>query len=414
MPLFSVEVEGYRAFRDKAKIDIHPLTLLYGENQAGKSTLLRLLVLLADSLYSGRGLLNLHSSVIPKNVVFRDLGWLGAGNESSKPSFSLSGHNGASLTLKFGDEGGVLVDRITCKKEHNLFDAWLAGQVHRTNEHFQGLYEGEYGDQEWSGTLKFENLIPKGLPDGINQIVASIQDDFSRLEYIQWLGINRIIDGNGDGRGAARCCLSDGSDLISLIKGDLEKPILESVSTWLRQQGLGESIVIQESINNPPIFAIKSRRGVKELPASLAGEGVRSLLPILLCMAWAEMKQERTPSFLAIEEPESHLHPTLQVKFFDRLVETIKCGIPVVLETHSVYLLRAMQLAILEGKLSTDDVGLYWVGQKDENSASASFVEKITIENDARLSGWPLGTFETEQELSYEIMDLRWKKGTDS
>ena len=48
MPLFSVEVEGYRAFRDKAKIDIHPLTLLYGENQAGKSTLLRLLVLLAE------------------------------------------------------------------------------------------------------------------------------------------------------------------------------------------------------------------------------------------------------------------------------------------------------------------------------------------------------------------------------
>ena len=40
------------------------------------------------------------------------------------------------------------------------------------------------------------------------------------LTYIQWLGVNRIIDGRGDGREAARCCSADASDLISFITGD--------------------------------------------------------------------------------------------------------------------------------------------------------------------------------------------------
>jgi predicted ATPase len=407
MPLFSIEVEGYRAFRDKAKVDIHPLTLLYGENQAGKSTLLRLLVLLADSLYSGRGPLNLNSSAV-KGESFENLGWQGVSNDSSKPSFSLIARDGVSLTLKFGEERDfVFVDRLSCKSENTVFNSSVADDVHRVSEHVSALYAGKHEGHGWSGDLNFKNLIPTGFPEKIEKIVQDIQSDLSKLKYIQWLGVNRIIDGRGDDRGAARCCSADASDLISFITGDLERSILNSASTWFREQGLGDSIEIQSGK-----FAIKSKWGVRELPVSLAGEGIRSLLPILLCAVWAEKKQEKSPSFLAIEEPESHLHPTLQVSLFDRLLETVKSGIPVVLETHSVYMLRAMQLAVLDGRLSPDDVGLYWVGQKEKSSAS--FVEKIMIENDARLSGWPLGTFETEQELSYEIMDLRWKKGTDS
>ena len=45
MPLPVLQLESFRAFRDRAELELRPLTLLYGRNQVGKSTLLRLLPL---------------------------------------------------------------------------------------------------------------------------------------------------------------------------------------------------------------------------------------------------------------------------------------------------------------------------------------------------------------------------------
>ncbi|MCI5141852.1 MAG: hypothetical protein D3909_09040 [Candidatus Electrothrix sp. ATG1] len=131
-------------------------------------------------------------------------------------------------------------------------------------------------------------------------------------------------------------------------------------------------------------------------------------MPILVCSCWAETKNAAAPTMLAVEEPEAHLHPTVQVALLDRLVETVQAGIPVVLETHSVYLLRAMQVAVLEKRLTPEEVGLYWVEQTKE---SVSKAKRIGISPDATLTGWPPEVFEKEQELAHRIFDLRWTKG---
>ena len=44
--LFALKLSALRSFRDEATLDVRPLTLLYGFNQAGKSSLLRVLALL--------------------------------------------------------------------------------------------------------------------------------------------------------------------------------------------------------------------------------------------------------------------------------------------------------------------------------------------------------------------------------
>jgi predicted ATPase len=113
------------------------------------------------------------------------------------------------------------------------------------------------------------------------------------------------------------------------------------------------------------------------------------------------------PSLLAIEEPEAHLHPHLQVALFQRLLDTVRAGVPVVLETHSVYVLRAMQIAVLRGQLDPAQVGLHWVAQDADGAASVLPVE---VRADAVLSGWRPLAFEQEQELAHEILDLRWKR----
>lgn len=54
---FTIKAKLFRAFREEVSFEIKPLTLLYGFNQAGKSSLLRLLPFLADSNQLEPGLL---------------------------------------------------------------------------------------------------------------------------------------------------------------------------------------------------------------------------------------------------------------------------------------------------------------------------------------------------------------------
>ena len=48
--LRAVTIKGYRSYLEETRMELRPLTLLYGRNNAGKSALLRVLPILADSV----------------------------------------------------------------------------------------------------------------------------------------------------------------------------------------------------------------------------------------------------------------------------------------------------------------------------------------------------------------------------
>lgn len=219
---------------------------------------------------------------------------------------------------------------------------------------------------------------------------------------IQWFHANRLTEWNAEwDKRAIRCCSRTGSDLPDRLTG--KKEILNNASEWLNRT-IQEELEIQSDSQGKKRFQLR-KTGLEARGVHLAGEGVRSLLPILLSACWAEFGQEDSPTMLAIEEPESHLHPTIQIELFNRLLETVEAGIPVILETHSIYILRALQLAILEGKIASEKVRLYWFEQDTEGAA---FLETIQIGDDAIFRNWRPGVFEEEQNLSRKIVDKRW------
>jgi len=403
----TIRVASYKSLKDEVEIRLRPLTMLYGRNQAGKSTLLRLLPLVADCLQPGVPALDLQSPAL-RGATFKELGWLGQ-DPTYSPRLTFIAtevEHEPTYQIELTDQDGCVPNRIELRHgpAGDKFKVSLDGLPERTATQIRALYAGNYKGKEWSGELEFSSLVPSGLPDEAQTIVSAVALSLECLKRIQWLIANRLFEHQPSVRNA-RCCSPDGSNLATLLKAN--DPVLKLASDWLAHQDrIGVEVSVQADSTGQVGFEIRPAGG-ERLPLRLAGEGLRALLPILICASWADTKQADSPSMLAIEEPESNLHPNLQIALFDRLVETCRASVPVILETHSVYMLRAMQRAVLRGDLQPQDIGLYWLDQAD----GAASCTEITVIEDATLEGWLPGEFEQEQELAREIMQLRWDRG---
>jgi predicted ATPase len=81
------------------------------------------------------------------------------------------------------------------------------------------------------------------------------------------------------------------------------------------------------------------------------GFGVSQVLPVItLCYYVPER------SILILEQPEIHLHPTVQMALADAIIDAVKTrSIQVIIESHSEHFLLRLQRRIAEGVLSPKD-----------------------------------------------------------
>ena len=99
---------------------------------------------------------------------------------------------------------------------------------------------------------------------------------------------------------------------------------------------LGGSVRIERSeITNYPRFAYRPDGWEDDLPLANASSMVEELAPVVLYLRHWVMPG----NVLIVEEPESHLHPAMQVKLTRQLALLIALGIRVIITTHSEWVL---------------------------------------------------------------------------
>ena len=99
---------------------------------------------------------------------------------------------------------------------------------------------------------------------------------------------------------------------------------------------------------------------------------------------------------LIIDEPESHLHPAMQVAFARQIAEIVRAGVRVVLTTHSEWVLEELGNVVGRsrltdrsagksgiGSLDARDVGV-WPFESAENGGGAT-VREIALDTDTGL-----------------------------
>ena len=170
-----------------------------------------------------------------------------------------------------------------------------------------------------------------------------------------------------------------------------------------------------------PIFSYRPAGWKQDLPLMNASSMVSELAPVVLYLRHVVQPGD----VLIIEEPESHLHPAMQVEFIRQLAAVVRSGVRVMLTTHSEWVLdelanlvRLSELpkAQREGiagagfALSRDEVGAWRFESKQRPKGSV--VEEISL--DAEFGTFPsgfdavaLGTYNTYAEISSRIEESK-------
>ncbi|ATB29437.1 AAA family ATPase [Melittangium boletus] len=438
MALSSFTVANYRSFLHPTTIELKPLTLLFGYNNSGKSALLRLLPLLADSVGEPRGApLNLDSAAV-RGAAFRDLccqlsarrqidftlSWDGESGFSSVRNYQFSvlelpgpqaevlppvvnefsaeyflGQQGNAASLR----GTWMPERAFPPPNRALYETWSKIQGHEET-HLDSSPIAFRGIKPGSG----EPLDPS-LWMTVNALGMQLEP---LRDEVQWLGsVRRVPHRSREFRGSAPPkLLEDGTGALEILVQDKLQggPLLATVSAWFEKNTRQRLDVTEVA---PRYYALTlgplASPGIR-VNVIDTGEGMAQVLPVLVLGAQA--RAQGTPStVIVLEQPELHLHPRMHEPLADFFCEVAMQPNPprALIETHSENFLQGLQLAIVEGRLDPAHVAVYWVQQLDDG---CSTVKLITFNDMALPSYWPPDVFSEDTELSRRILKKRRQK----
>ena len=128
--------------------------------------------------------------------------------------------------------------------------------------------------------------------------------------------------------------------LKGLIELADERRATESVqlADRLETDILGGSVEVRRSAIGYPSFHYRPATWQRELALMNTSSMVSELAPVVLYLRHVVRKGD----VIIIEEPESHLHPQMQVAFTRFLAAVVKAGIRVIVTTHSEWVLEAL------------------------------------------------------------------------
>jgi predicted ATPase len=177
------------------------------------------------------------------------------------------------------------------------------------------------------------------------------------------------------------------------------------INKWLTEFDIAQGFSIdrdEDGIGSSAYLMINDK---KVLLADV-GFGINKLFPVILKMAISPKN-----STIFIEEPESNLHPGMQSKLADLLVDAHQTfNHYFVLETHSEYLIRKLQFLVANEKSTAkaEDINIYYLFHPDRVPEGRKQVEKLEIRIDGGLSAdFGPGFIDEAINWKFELMRMK-------
>ena len=204
------------------------------------------------------------------------------------------------------------------------------------------------------------------------------------------------------------------------------------INKWLKHLGIADHVEIKTHADGygVTIHLYENEKDTVGMQLVDKGFGVLQLFAVLLKIEIAILEMKRNeqlykyytdglnkdiikylrthnqlhPATVALEEPECHLHPSLQSKFADMLVDANKqYGIHFLVESHSEYFIRKLQLLVSKKDIESKDISLLYINPLSRPSY-LPVITDIGLETDGTLKNeFGSGFFDESLRLSKEL-----------
>ncbi|HEY8514645.1 MAG TPA: DUF3696 domain-containing protein [Candidatus Binatia bacterium] len=171
-------------------------------------------------------------------------------------------------------------------------------------------------------------------------------------------------------------------------------PVL--VAERLRAMGLIHDFRIEplgERRNEYDVL-VQTSPGLPHVKLTDVGFGVSQILPVIVECFYVPRR-----SIVLFEQPEVHLHPRVQADLADLFVDAIRAresgarrDCQFVIESHSEHFLRRLQRRIAEQEIAHDDAALYFI----HGDVSGARLEELDVDPYGNIRNWPPGFFGDE------------------
>lgn len=419
MKIKNYVVGGYKAFSEPhLPVDIAPVTIVIGHNNAGKSALVRTPILWADSLGSDSQILNLNARQLDFAHSYTDLFRADAGHPTMEFAFELQlsdRHFRLEIELLLVSTKRDSAKKLAVKRFH-LCEAIESGTP------LPGLpIEMSLEFQKDSGGIKYVPSIEGNRLDAVDDwsellplspwLLTQLTKlnggsaTFSILMQLKKLGsaihhlgpFRKLPQRQYQNPDVSPVIGSDGSNIVELLAWDRKNngTLLDEVSSWFyNEPHFGFHLRLDGSSERAGFSSIHlvSDSGISVNLAD-AGSGIAQVLPLVVRRFQFDSSNwlDTLPTLQIIEQPELHLHPAACGTLGDLIVDAALAGsTDMLVETHSENLVLRVRRRIAEGKITSDQVAIYWVENEDGTSAS---VRRLNIDPDGWIEDWPDGVF---------------------
>lgn len=435
--LTKLRIKNFKAWQDSGELRLAPLTVLFGTNSAGKTSIPQLLLLLKQTAESPDRRRALHLGDARALVDVGTFDDVVHNHELDRPvEFSLGWSLEAPLTVHepMTDQDYVgnrleLSATLTADAKHQPRTSSFRYQLQQGDRTVADIeLTGRVGDAG-AGKLGYElssatyplvrhpgraGLLPEplrfyGFPDEVAayyQNAAFTSDlvlQFERvLKSVFYVGPlreypKRLYLWSGEtpdhvgikGERAVEAILAAQGRSFQWNPGQEARDLLVLVAERLKQMELIHEFKVEPLGPGRKEYEVLVRTSPTRPPVKLTdvGFGVSQVLPVIVESLYVPRR-----SIVIFEQPEVHLHPRVQAALADLFVDAIRAredgaarDCQFIIESHSEHFLRRLQLRIAEEELASDDAALYFVHTQDGDAR----IQQLDVDRFGNIKNWP-------------------------